>query len=491
MTIYTTGTVSVSNGSAVVTGSGTAWAVGLVTGGMLSSAGVSIPIASVTDDTHLTLAYAWPGTTATGAAYAIDRANSDAASVVDLYDKLTRILVTLSLVGITPDASGSLTDRAAITLGVGDKGFLFLHAEIGVAFAFYRWTGTAWDGPFAVANASGGAVSSLVGGTGIAVDATNPAIPSIAVTRPGTAKTTPVDADEVSLFDSAASFVLKRLTWANLKATLKSNLALREVLTANRTYFVRTDGNDANTGLANTSGGAFLTLQKAINVTAALDISTFNVTIQVAAGTYTAGVVMPGPWTGVGTVTIVGDTTTPSNVVISTTSADCINVPSTAYGARLSISGLKLQTTTSGHCVNVATNAKVVLAGKCEFGTSAGAHNLVSDGGQITSINVNHNISGGAAYHMAAVADFGLISIRGGTITLTGTPAFGSAFAGTKSGGQILCDFNTYSGSATGKRYDASNGGIIITGGGGISYLPGSTAGTGTNMGTAPYGMYS
>lgn len=37
-----------------------------------------------------------------------------------------------------------------------------------------------------------------------------------------TAKTTPVDADTVGLTDSAASNVLKKLTWANVKATLKT-----------------------------------------------------------------------------------------------------------------------------------------------------------------------------------------------------------------------------------------------------------------------------
>jgi microcystin-dependent protein len=46
---------------------------------------------------------------------------------------------------------------------------------------------------------------------------------SIASTIHGaTAKTTPVDADEVGLIDSAASNVLKKLTWSNLKATLKT-----------------------------------------------------------------------------------------------------------------------------------------------------------------------------------------------------------------------------------------------------------------------------
>jgi len=46
---------------------------------------------------------------------------------------------------------------------------------------------------------------------------------SIASTIHGaTAKTTPVDADEFGLIDSAASNVLKKLTWSNIKATLKS-----------------------------------------------------------------------------------------------------------------------------------------------------------------------------------------------------------------------------------------------------------------------------
>lgn len=43
-----------------------------------------------------------------------------------------------------------------------------------------------------------------------------------AVVNAATGKTTPVDADELGLVDSAASNVLKKLTWANLKATLKT-----------------------------------------------------------------------------------------------------------------------------------------------------------------------------------------------------------------------------------------------------------------------------
>jgi hypothetical protein len=52
---------------------------------------------------------------------------------------------------------------------------------------------------------------------------------NITVIAPGThaatSKSTPVDADELPLVDSAASNVLKKLTWANLKATLGATFA--------------------------------------------------------------------------------------------------------------------------------------------------------------------------------------------------------------------------------------------------------------------------
>ena len=65
------------------------------------------------------------------------------------------------------------------------------------------------------------------------------------------------------------------------------------MLTADRTYYVRTDGSNSNTGLANTSGGAFLTVQKAVDaVESRLDIAGLTVTIQIGDGTYAATVTL-------------------------------------------------------------------------------------------------------------------------------------------------------------------------------------------------------
>ncbi len=69
----TSGTISLTNGSAIVTGSGTTWASdGVTTGGdTLLIGGVLYQVLSVQSDTQLTLAANFAGTTVTGASYAL------------------------------------------------------------------------------------------------------------------------------------------------------------------------------------------------------------------------------------------------------------------------------------------------------------------------------------------------------------------------------------------------------------------------------------
>lgn len=71
-TPYVTGTVSVTAGSAIVTGAGTGWqTAGLVAGvfGLDSANGNPIPVLSVDSDTQITLAKPWRGTTASAQPY--------------------------------------------------------------------------------------------------------------------------------------------------------------------------------------------------------------------------------------------------------------------------------------------------------------------------------------------------------------------------------------------------------------------------------------
>lgn len=249
--------------------------------------------------------------------------------------------------------------------------------------------------------------------------------------------------------------------------------AAREVLSADRTYYVRTDGSDSNTGLVDSSGGAFLTIQKAIDVVGALDISIYTVTIQVRSGTYTGGVLISGPWVGTGVVHLLGDTTTPTNCVISTTSANAITVTG---GGRLRLGGFKIQTTTTGYGVQALNNANITITGAMNYGAIA-HYQIDAQYGGIIVISANYTISGGGLYHWSATAT-GLISAVVITITLSGTPAFSQQFARSSRAGVLEVHLNTFSGSATGTRYLADTNGVIFTNGAGATYLPGNAGGS-------------
>lgn len=72
----------------------------------------------------------------------------------------------------------------------------------------------------ASANSAAASANSAAAAAQSATDAGN--APVAVPTHAAAGKATPVDADEIPLIDSAASWVLKKLTWANLKATLKT-----------------------------------------------------------------------------------------------------------------------------------------------------------------------------------------------------------------------------------------------------------------------------
>ena len=121
----------------------------------------------------------------------------------------------------------------------------------------------------------------------------------------------------------------------------------RNTLAANRTYYVRTDGSDGNDGLSNASGGAFLTIQKAIDVVAALDISTYTVTIQLGnTGTFTGNVAVNAPWIGTGDVILAGDAATPANTVIANSGG--VSAIVVRNNGRLHVKNFKVGTTTGG-----------------------------------------------------------------------------------------------------------------------------------------------
>lgn len=265
----------------------------------------------------------------------------------------------------------------------------------------------------------------------------------------------------------------------NVATRLAINGGIREILIASRTYYVRTDGSDSNTGLVDSAGGAFLTIQKAWDTITSLDINGQSVVVQIGDGTYTAGCTCSGHVTGQTSAIIFrGNTGTPSNVVVSTTSANCFTATGHAW---IRVEYMKLQTTTGGSCLQSSFSAQLFQGG-CVFGASASSHIEAFFFGTVWC-DVAYTVNGSAGIHLHAYS-FGVIDIYAITVTISGTPAFSNFFSGCNQA-TILAPASTFSGAATGTRYLSHKNAVIDTNGGGTSFFPGSVAGS-----TATGGIY-
>lgn len=258
----------------------------------------------------------------------------------------------------------------------------------------------------------------------------------------------------------------------------------RVSLNSDTTVYVSTTGSDT-TGNGLESASEFATMQMAWDVLIAhFDLNGFVITIQLANGTYTSGLSASSPIVGalgVGS-TIIQGSTTPANVVVSVTGNDCFLAQN---AAAFTIQGMTLSGTANG--LIAVSGAQIVFSNSSYpvvFGAITGNQIQVATGGTIDAAG-NYSITGGASAHMNSSAPGSIIDISEWTVTLTGTPAFGSAFVKTSLLGCVRAASVTFTGSATGVRYNAT-GNSVITGSGGVTtYFPGNSAGS-----TATGGQY-
>lgn len=258
-----------------------------------------------------------------------------------------------------------------------------------------------------------------------------------------------------------------------------SRLTVRERLTADRTYYVRTDGSDSNDGLTDSADGALRTIQRAVwLVSSTIDMDGCQCTIQVSPGAYTESVSL-GRYVGARPPIIRGDTTTPSAVeVIGVGSSPCFVNHLT--GAHWEIEGFKL---THGTSNTVIARGGIIGLHQIEFGAADGFHMYADLCGHIV-LTGDYAISGGAAAHAVADSTGSIIRTAGTTVTMTNTPAFAKAFAFAQRCGLVQANGMTFVGSAVGPRFWAATNAVIDTGGG-ADYLPGDKAGK-----TASGGQY-
>lgn len=253
---------------------------------------------------------------------------------------------------------------------------------------------------------------------------------------------------------------------------------LRPRLQGDRTYYVNAaTGNDILfSGLSPLL--PFKTIQKAVDTAYSLDWNGFNVTIQLADGTYTSGVVASGRFVGLttfnGGLTIKGNQATPSNVqVIPATSSYSFNADK---GANLIIKDLYVANPNGGICL-LATQSGTIYFGNLEFGASAYTHCEATQWGFINAIS-NYKISGGAVGHLHCPQG-GQIWVNNVNVTLVGTPNFSTFFVGVAGPGECHAMSFTFTGSATGPRFLVHSAGtIFMNASANLNYFPGSIAGT-------------
>lgn len=253
---------------------------------------------------------------------------------------------------------------------------------------------------------------------------------------------------------------------------------VRERLTSPRTYYVRTDGSDSNTGLADSAGGAFATWGAAVAAALRIDNGGFDVTIRAGAegGVKTwnmTSLPILGPSVGTGRLIFKGNG---ANTVLN-----CATDGFYAQGLIQVIVGNVTIISGGGYGSIVASAGSLVALDTVGpiFGNAAVAHMFVHEsGGYIQALNSSYTITGNAGFAHVWAANNGTAAIEGSTVTITGTPTI-TAFAMATTGGYIQFN-NTMSfvGSFTGKKFDIQTYGKIASSNQGVNFLPGSLAGT-------------
>lgn len=251
--------------------------------------------------------------------------------------------------------------------------------------------------------------------------------------------------------------------------------ALRKLYPRNNlspVIWVRTDGNDANDGSANTAGAALATINAAVTLGKRLyNLAGVNLTVRLGnTGTY-APIEILGC---AGTITILGADAAQDSYIISGAR------PMYAQAANIILRGLQLYNNNTSHSTCHAAYLGAIFLDKVTLGgsgsTNTGTAHLYADtGGVITAQgNIKVQSNQGSAFFC-----------RGGDIQITtgvacsfaGSPSFALATAAVRGPNMMQMQGVVFSGAANGARYSIVANGVVDTNGESASFIPGSSAG--------------
>jgi hypothetical protein len=247
------------------------------------------------------------------------------------------------------------------------------------------------------------------------------------------------------------------------------------------TFYVRTDGNDSNTGFANTPQDAFATLYGGVNAILSRYISQSQITIRIADGTYIGGCGINGGF--ISSWNIIGNTANPQNVTIDASGG---SVPSGALG------GVGLESSAGGNVTvqgitfksyytNIGAQGGLLWCINCNFtGPLSGATGAVYalSGGTLVlqgSFNYTQGAVNEPCIFLATASGFlslGFTSVYGNRIVqfnINGSPVVTAGTAEASQNAVIGLDnprVGWYGGTPQGPKFNVfSAGGIWSTGG--------------------------
>ncbi|MEO0791308.1 MAG: DUF2793 domain-containing protein [Pseudomonadota bacterium] len=245
---------------------------------------------------------------------------------------------------------------------------------------------------------------------------------------------------------------------------------VRELLEGPRTYFIRQDGNDANDGRTNSSGGAFRTIAAAYGAVAgAIDAGNNAITFAIGDGTYADPIIIRAPIPGASKVLLRGNTTTPANVTIALTGYSF-----QVLGQAISISGMQLQNATA-QGIYLNQRASLFIESGVVFGSCPRFH-VEALGGSFVEVAADYEVVGSALAHVS-LSNQSWLRMAQRTVTINGAPSF-TNFYRVAQGSSATLFSNTWSGSATGARYEITGNSIVDMFGQSEASLPGDSNGS-------------
>lgn len=253
---------------------------------------------------------------------------------------------------------------------------------------------------------------------------------------------------------------------------------VRDLLQSDRTYFVDAGaGNDTNDGL--TSGTAFATIQHAIDVCSAIDGNGHTLTIQLADGTYSGNLAFERPLAGGERLKIQGNAVSPQNTVITA----AVGATTTWKGhVKAELRDVQLENSGSTTLIDLSEKADLYI-GNIIFKDATSSAQIALQDNSLLTVVADYSVSGSAQKHILAKSN-AVFKMSSQTITVSGGPNFSVAFAEFDTGASYVQNGSSWSGAATGKRYDITMNATCKSDG--VAHFPGDIAGT-----TSAGGQYS